>query len=417
MQNQSEKNTLMKKLIFCVLIACSSVVQAQSYDTLRYGDSHYMFNPIVADSCSLYYPNGGYIQMYVADTPTIVYGIAAALPEMGYRNPYYHYTAVLFQKKGRRFRLTDSVERTLSAPEIYVEYSGYVYYNGNPFSDVFHGEEYYFDHPIQVMDTFFIGLQRFRCDTDNYNLFYGIPEMEQHAMGALSSWIMPNIPRRTWCACDEFSIVDSPAQETDCAYVVHHYANWGGVFPITGFHCNQAPRYPAVTVCGPTYAEVGWTYAWTDTYEVAVGDYDLPVDSAFRHYIVHDIHCHIDSLEPAHHYGVWVRKPCQYTTGGYDTTVWSPWSSKVSLMTTVGIDAVDRVPFTLSPNPSRGVVKLVCGEKMHSVGVIDMGGRECFHAREAGNEFELDITALPSGVYVVRIATDSGTFLRRLTKE
>ena len=416
------------KLFFLLFIASVSSLCAQMrLDTISRMDSCYMFNPYLNENgeeeVSPTYHSGGWAQLYMPSGPTALYGIAIVLPEQGTNNPHYHFNMELYQKIDGMFRLTDSVERQLPMPQILFNYSGNDRYTHQWFSDVYVGEEYYFDYPVTVNDSFFVVKNRISIDTGVWRGWWGTPQIINY--GVTSPWLNASILRyneshnMAEMNCREFTV--SPhypgfnPNNDNCEYLLLNYNIWGGIFPITGFHCKQTPRFPTVETCTPTYAVVGWVYSGASEYEVAVGDYDKPVDSAFARYTVTDIHCRIDSLEPSHHYGVWVRQPCRYTTVSYDTVVWGPWSSKVELTTPVGIEDVSAAALTLGPNPAHQSVCLTTQEPMHSVSISDMAGREVLRRTEPGTRCELDISALPAGIYLVRVLTDSGQTLRRLT--
>lgn len=408
------------KLIILLFLAFTAPLWGQGFlDTIRRDDTCYMFNPYLnadgEEEVEAWYPSGAFAQLYVPDGPTTLYGISVLLPAEGVNNPHYHFSMALYKKTNGMFRLTDSVERNLPMPKIYFNYYGHER-SGAWFSDFFVGEEFYFDHPVTVTDSFFIVQNDVRLDTEPLPRFLGIPSI---CNIVTTPWLngYPYVLINNSIlkiGCHEFTISTNHANYENCEYQLQYYNIWGGLFPITGFHCKRTPRFPAVETSTPTYAVVRWVFGGAPEYEVSVGDYDKPVDSAFAHYIVNDIHCRIDSLEPGHHYGVWVRQSCHYSTAGYDTVVWSPWSNMVDLTTPVGIEGASSTALTMGPNPAHELVQLTAQESMHSISLTDMAGREILQRSEAGTHCVLDLSTLPAGIYIVRVVTDSGQSLRRL---
>ncbi|MCQ2298238.1 MAG: T9SS type A sorting domain-containing protein [Bacteroidales bacterium] len=74
---------------------------------------------------------------------------------------------------------------------------------------------------------------------------------------------------------------------------------------------------------------------------------------------------------------------------------------------------------TLSPNPTSGKVKVSASEPMRQAAVYDMAGKEVFSAKAVvpKTEWDLDLSSLPSGTYIVKITTKSRTATRKLIVE
>ena len=108
-----------------------------------------------------------------------------------------------------------------------------------------------------------------------------------------------------------------------------------------------------------------------------------------------------------------------------DTLIWGPWRGPVQFYLgshqpgTQGIEDVDTPgpQFSLSPNPASGTVTVETAEGAEMVEIVDMAG--CVvHSQatphSAPQPLTLDISALPSGVYLVRLSTPQGSALRKL---
>ena len=114
-------------------------------------------------------------------------------------------------------------------------------------------------------------------------------------------------------------------------------------------------------------------------------------------------------------YHVYVRGYCEK----WDS--WSDWSAPClidSIPTPIGITAIETADFTLSPNPAKSIVTLKCTETLQgSVEIIDMQGKSWCKKVLSGHLTEFDVSALPAGAYLVRIATEKGTSTKKLSIE
>lgn len=68
---------------------------------------------------------------------------------------------------------------------------------------------------------------------------------------------------------------------------------------------------------------------------------------------------------------------------------------------------------TLAPNPTTGLVHIECAQTVQRVEVCDLMGRKVCTAQSA----DLDLSALPAGIYLLRIATDDGIAIRRVVRK
>ncbi|MEI7500752.1 MAG: M6 family metalloprotease domain-containing protein [Bacteroidota bacterium] len=69
------------------------------------------------------------------------------------------------------------------------------------------------------------------------------------------------------------------------------------------------------------------------------------------------------------------------------------------------------------PNPSNGLFKVVIdeGREIQEIKVINFTGKEILSRNETGEkEFELDLSYVSQGVYIIKIRTDNGLFTRKL---
>lgn len=75
----------------------------------------------------------------------------------------------------------------------------------------------------------------------------------------------------------------------------------------------------------------------------------------------------------------------------------------------VGINENDEsTPFaTLHPNPTNGTVAII-GESLRQAEVINMLGQQVLSVQGRGNELQINMAALPAGVYFVAITNEEG---------
>ena len=120
-----------------------------------------------------------------------------------------------------------------------------------------------------------------------------------------------------------------------------------------------------------------------------------------------------------------------YVRGYCETGIWSGWSdwSTPCLIDSIptpptppdppaGITTIETADFTLSPNPAKGVVILKCTETIQgSVEIVDVQGKCWSRKAIAGDFMEFDVSALPTGTYLVCVATDKGTTTKKLSIE
>ncbi len=60
-------------------------------------------------------------------------------------------------------------------------------------------------------------------------------------------------------------------------------------------------------------------------------------------------------------------------------------------------------PFVVVPNPARNEITVTAAQKMTSVAIYNIMGREVYRSEPDSNEVRVDIAMLPAGVYVVRV--------------
>lgn len=126
-------------------------------------------------------------------------------------------------------------------------------------------------------------------------------------------------------------------------------------------------------------------------------------------------------------YSAWVRGECCHCGCPMhgDTLIWGPWRGPVQFYLgshqpgTQGIATTDggETLFSLSPNPASGTVTVeVDRERLQGafLQVVNLEGHIVAESMVETSKFDIDISALPAGVYLVHIYTPEGTATRRL---
>lgn len=406
------------KRLSAILIFVAFVAVASAQEPIRYGDSCYWFIPY-CEATNTHSSQGGAALniIYVPDSTTPVVGIAVT-GNSSYCDTNVHYNAVLYERMNPRdsgygFWLTECMPRIGNERHRFFEYSAITD------TVVARVEEFYFDHIHYVGDTFIVGVADFMYDGDEtigYN--YGLIQIMR-----TDGWIDTSCITRTiqnynstnlilaHISCEGFNLTYNYSSQDSCHRLVRGVGNWGGVFPIIGFRCDTAVRNLHAVL---SEGLVAWDNDESALYQVAVGMYNKPPDSAFMVFTTADTAVVLDTLPHGEYYGVWVRRQCHYAMATYDTVVWSPWGNRMLVYMPLSIEAAaSGVPFTMSPNPASGTVRLTCGEAVLAVEVTDLTGRRVL-ARQQPNNGQLDISTLPAGIYTVHVTTPSGIGVQRL---
>ena len=389
------------------------------------------------------HPFSGIYQEYVASGQTWIYGIAATTGgsvngESIYPNwaryldsiytlaelrnvsqitdSNFNLYAYLYGVSNGRTYCIDSVKWIRhNNPYRYFEYkryppSGYESIDCPPV--VTYSYEFYFDKPVSVADTFFIGA-RFPYANDFAQIYprWGVT-------GSTSK-------SRKW---EYQNGTDIPAREID--FCNHHTRLpaylWGCYFPIL------TPR--DTTRCDPpadlrmiqatdTSVMLEWHGGNATQWEV---EYAEPEGTTLYNMTTTVPRVTLTGLRPTTTYLAHVRAWCTRDSE------YGEWSSFIELRTTahqpdttqgpdtVSIDAVGL--FTrLMPNPAGSMVTVLSSYSLSHVAVYDVQGHLVLEQNVAGEPPTLpvtfDVSRLPKGVYVVSIRTTAGTTTKRLVVE
>ena len=108
------------------------------------------------------------------------------------------------------------------------------------------------------------------------------------------------------------------------------------------------------------------------------------------------------------------------TAGEYLAVVIDSIGCKVSQEVTVedvsAVDGMNQMPFTLSPNPTRGIIQIYDMETgLKSIDVMHSSGQHAMNQSSVTNaSIDLDLSALSPGLYLIRVQSATSTQLRRV---
>ena len=277
-----------------------------------------------------------------------------------------------------------------------------------PPSIVTYSYEFYFDKPVSVADTFFIGVR--------FPFFNGFAF--QYAWWYVTKMLSGN-------ALGEY---ENTFKDARSLYLCEHYSrtplcHWGGFFPIlTPRDTTRCDPVREVRMIHATDTSImlewhgGNAVQWEVEYAEADGMTVYTVTTTTPRVTLTGLHPTTTYLA---HVRAWCTRDSEY----------GEWSPFVEARTTahqpddttqgpdtVKIDAVGL--FTrLMPNPASGVVTVQSAYSLGHVAVYDVQGHLVLEQKAAGNAATFDVGALPKGVYMVTVRTVAGTTTKRLLVE
>ena len=453
-----------KQLLFTVLFISALSLSAQ--DTVREGDSVYMFNPhdtLIAFG-HLGYDNainsGNVIisyrfpqeisQAYHTDTAIWLYGIAVTIDNFSSPADSIHFRLIDSLRKENCFmttlhqqdmetgqlRLIDTVGWKFPVMERKFEYACYFfdsnssYYNyGDTVRNTCRCIEFYFDSPRQVYDTFYVGTIASYTNNNKDECFYGNVE---HSVSFFNrsyySWSTNSTSK--WILFQNNDIHSQPTNiEDDYWYNSlssfadsYNHTNsgpWGYVFPILYPRMDgcTAPARPWLVDKSCESATFEWEQSDDELQLVVSPDYNGMPDtmSGVVTIAAGSTGYTATGLEADTYYGVWVRRRCHWITPTFDTAVWSPWSHVVLFNTSsAGIRGVDDVAFSLFPNPATDAFTVETPALDSRLTLFDIRGTELYSVDIRSTRTTIGIADLPTGVYFVSLTSPTGTTSKRL---
>ena len=423
----------MKKYLF-PLVMLSALLPCMAQDTVKWDDPWYLFNqkPLHTLVYSPTFLSCGYTsyvdslnfdsnmkyvmsQEYVISKGLPVYGVAAtACYGMGQPPTVYLYEK---DENGVKTLVDSMVYSITNAKDCFFLYENYypgtAEYNNyeNPFSSpllfAVPCVELYFETPKNVDKTIIVEI-----GLDNI----GVSSLYDYG-------VIYHVKDRTFASSVKFRCFTGSSYD---GYEYSYHDRHGVIFPIVELRCRGEVPVARVEEKGDGWARVSWPPDYVEEdYMVGVGRYGTePADSLIFEVPRGDTSFTVTGLENDYPYAVWVRRGCRYAPGGYDTVVWGEWGRYASLYLppdTTGILAADESgELKVYPNPAHGVLTVDLNEVNDAVAELtlsDLGGREVLRTKAERPLTKVDVSTLPSGIYLLQAASPGKVYRRRVAVE
>ena len=294
--------------------------------------------------------------------------------------------------------------------------------------------EVYFDKPITVTDSFYVGISQYGkvwgvewttydgprqiafatygyhpvgyCEETECSLVTPFSLYKWRNLYGPNNWYMVPIANPVW-QWEEFPqyLMVFPIIEVDTSYAY--------VCPqVSNLHVESVATIGDTTNCAILlWNSIG---ASDTTYELCyglAGSAPEQCTTLFSQYPAKSI-CGLDSCT---HYVVYVRAKCHRGSIEF----YSPWSDAVDIYicdkpdeTAVG-DILDRFTYIM-PNPATAAVTVASSYSITRIEAYDLGGGKMLDMKAAGLSAKFSVDSWPSGTYVVVIHTPNGTATKKL---
>ena len=265
--------------------------------------------------------------------------------------------------------------------------------------------EMYFHRPWIVPDTFYVVVRY--CQDKPYD-----PEGRYKRLYLLTPYEWPIA--YSVVEDDAIPTVFYPSPYDTSTILLSTPSIWGREFPIlepNRTRCRK-PTGLHLTERGDTWAALAWNGGSGDSYRVTV---EGPDTSFVRE--TADTTLLLQDLLPDVLYRAEVQSLCRYQYNGFDSTFVNPGSMRVGFqLFGNGIDdPIARPQIALSPNPASHLVEVASSLPMTRIDIVDAVGRVVASFAEANaSQATLDVSALPAGVYLLRIHTPAGPISHKL---
>ena len=390
-----------------IIIGTHAFLREYPQDTVNYFDSYY-YSGHDTTFHFFGYPNfQSLIKECILPSGTTVYGVAV----VG------HYTTKdsiwptygIMRKEGDNWIVIDTANFDSYRVVCAYNYGNDVYGHSNPQ----YCYEYYFDNPVVVGGTIYIGLlnhinySQARPGSMEYNMAF-TRVARPHLIGAdtMFTFYSKHPLTNEWISVQE-----------NC---------FGGFFPIVEpdrLLCGAVENF-RLEERGDDYAVVAWHPSrpfeglYSGRYQVAVGGLG-PAPDTSNILTFADTTATVTGLDSGVWYSLWVRGECDH--GGCpmhgDTLIWSSWRGPLQFYLgsrqpgSQGIAGADGPMLTLAPNPATESIVIESPGGM--LQLLDSEGREVMARRLHGGRATVDISMLPRGVYTVRLTTAEGVASRQ----
>ena len=357
--------------------------------------------------------------------------------------------------EGDYFQLLKEVEYRNVAPVRYMKvdlrakdfYTGWwTYYDCHDMHDyemVFPIHEFYFDKPVTIQDSFYIGFT-------GYNKFQhteeGLPTNEYlnltcYEIGTFNAYYesyMDTIYHNLIDDCDSIPLQKYKFRIMDPAYVIQSdsidtswfyfkRAEYLLLFPIVmidSSFLDGPPQYecpPIENLHVGHYGEHNVVLLWNPhddhgSYQVSLATEGTPPDSGTLFYAPINAYS-LTGLDSNVIYNAYVRALCQH-----DSIVYSQWSDPVELClcdssNNNGFYEPDNINnVRLVPNPASGEVTLFYSTGTDRIEIYNLQGSLWLKTDTNGNEnnIKIDISSFPKGIYIVTVHSPLGTTSHKL---
>jgi len=289
----------------------------------------------------------------------------------------------------------------------------------------------YFEHPVAVTDTVYLGM----CVFDTIRrgqLIHGVHN--------------PKLKKCDNVHPPEFSVICLNIDDSNKIYLDNRFgpyeASWiRCVFPIYTIPDTDEFSCPVVDGFGfggmmAGSAVFGWSNAAEHrVYQLAYGPYDMPLDSL---QVVETTGGYYELSERLLsrdvYYQARLRAKCHHACPVHDTVMWTAWTDPIYFYTGDQMpdtshhpgqpEGIAEVPgqtaFVLSPNPAHASVTLTLDlppAEGTTLTVFDGMGREVMRQPLRQRVTQIATSALAAGVYTLTVSGPQGTASRRLSVE
>ncbi len=267
-----------------------------------------------------------------------------------------------------------------------------------PIYEVFFDDEYVFHDSLYLSVKFW---KEGHYKNNDITLGYA----EWHGQGGIIPFVYP---------VQTYRMKDTPGDDDPWIYGEQH--TYPLLFPILRLEGDTCPEVNNVSFikAGNTAAIAQWDEGTNHRdWQFYIGPQgSLPNDSEA---VTERVPRHLlNGLSPTTHYDVYVRARCMFAR---DT--WSPWTGPIDFcLSTLSIDGVETVDWSLTPNPAHAIATVQCSAGIMGVDMLSVKGETLMHRDVAGEQAcTLDLAGLSKGIYIVQITTPQGTATRKLAVE
>ena len=270
--------------------------------------------------------------------------------------------------------------------------------------------EVYFDKPITVTDTFFVGVtNNYFFDKPDFLHFYNVP------IGYLS---INNTYQ--WYHVGPRGLIALPPREQQGVLewiygpISHELPIIWAIFDTTGMGltppdtCREVENFRC-SVFGDM-VRLAWDDTVHDEWQLAWGLASSSPDS-YRLMPLRNTYKVLEGLEHNVRYAARVRAKCPNGNT-------SEWSDTIQFMLgSEGVESPVGRSTRVMPNPAHGNALVVSDYPIRSIEVYGVDGRKLQEQTGTGREETIDLSALPKGTYIVHVVTSHGKTTKKLSVE